>query len=123
MRPKQKWGAPFIAFWCASIGLHPLEAGAMWQLRPGVTEAADISAPCQRWCRGQIAATDEVLAGRHFDAYAQDFASREEAIVALANAAFARLLASAGKAKCAEYVRGLFVTGELLKSPHDEVEN
>lgn len=117
-------GKKVIAAWCAKTGppderITPHETVVMAQVRSGVAEADVISLPCQRWLRGWMAAFDEVLAGKTFTAFAVDFTSREEALTALANRAFAVLIASAGKSQVVHYLRGLMVTGELQKAPTD----
>ena len=116
-------GRKVINDWAKHAELTPHEVVVMAQLRSGVAEADVVSLPCQRWLRAWLASFDEVLAGKKFSAFAADHVSREAAITALANAAFAVLLRSAGKGKVVEYMRGLLITRELAKSPTDDFEN
>jgi hypothetical protein len=116
-------GAEYTDLWCKGNGLTPHELSLMEQLKAGVLSRELVSAPCQRWNRGFMKAIEDELAAKSFAEYAAGFGSRNEAIVTLANAAFAALLKDAGRSKVLEYMRGLTLTGELKSSPVDIDQN
>jgi hypothetical protein len=119
----QQWGIEFAEWWSEQFGFTLDETLSVAQFHHRVLRATIVSQPAQRWLRAITAAVEKELGGASFADYAAKFPDRHTARTAVANQAFAALLAECGKEKILEYLSALLVTGEIRQAPNDRDEN